>query len=104
MFLLILPFAVAVVAFFGETVLDGINFSTHFVAFSRRSLRADRNDSEMAAFLVVLAASCLGIAIYLVAADTYPNFWTALRFATFNVVSIATTTGYANTDYNIWLD
>ena len=31
-----------------------------------------------------------------------PRFWTALRFAAFNVVSIATTTGFSNTDYNLW--
>ncbi|OGA30047.1 MAG: potassium transporter Trk [Betaproteobacteria bacterium RIFCSPLOWO2_02_FULL_65_24] len=83
-------------------LIAGVNFSTHFVAFSRHSLGAYRHDSEMVAFLVVLAASCLGIATYLWAAGTYPSFVTALRYAAFNVVSIATTTGYANTDYNVW--
>ncbi len=33
---------------------------------------------------------------------TYADFWTALRYAAFNVVSIATTTGFANTDYALW--
>jgi trk system potassium uptake protein len=83
-------------------VLAGINYSTHFMAFSRHDFGAYRRDSEMAAFLVVLAASCLGIAVYLLLAGTYADFSTALRFAAFNVVSIATTTGFANTDYNIW--
>ena len=35
-------------------------------------------------------------------ADGRPRLGTALRFAAFNVVSIATTTGYANTDFNLW--
>ena len=34
--------------------------------------------------------------------DVYRDRGEALRYATFNVVSIATTTGYASTDYNQW--
>jgi trk system potassium uptake protein TrkH len=50
----------------------------------------------------VTLASCAGIAAYLAAKNTYPGYWEALRFAAFNVVSIATTTGFANADYNLW--
>jgi trk system potassium uptake protein TrkH len=32
----------------------------------------------------------------------YPDLLTSLRYASFNVVSIASTTGYASTDYNLW--
>jgi len=32
----------------------------------------------------------------------YEDFATALRFSAFNVVSVATTTGYANTDFAQW--
>ncbi len=42
------------------------------------------------------------VAIYLLYMGTYADFPTALRYAAFNVVSIATTTGFANTDYNLW--
>jgi trk system potassium uptake protein TrkH len=42
------------------------------------------------------------LAFYLWANGVYASFWTALRYASFNTVSIATTTGYANTDYNVW--
>jgi trk system potassium uptake protein TrkH len=34
--------------------------------------------------------------------DVYPSFDAALRDAAFNVVSIATTTGFATTDYALW--
>jgi trk system potassium uptake protein TrkH len=44
----------------------------------------------------------VGVAAYLAWVGTYPDFATALRFAAFNVVSVATTTGYANTDFNLW--
>lgn len=82
--------------------LAAINFATHFLAWHRRSLRAYRVDPEVRAFLAVLAASVVGIAAYLFWAGAYADFGSALRYAAFNVVSIATTTGYANTDYNQW--
>ena len=80
----------------------GINFSTHFSAMFGQSLRPYRRDPELLWFLAVLLASCAGIAAFLWLRGIYADFGTALRFATFNVVSIATTTGYASTDYNAW--
>ncbi|CAG0994707.1 Trk system potassium uptake protein TrkH [Rhodocyclaceae bacterium] len=86
----------------GFMLLAGINFATHFVAVHSRSLRPYRHDPEAGWFLVVTLGSVVAIAAYLVAMDTYGDFGTALRYAAFNVVSIATTTGFANTDYNLW--
>lgn len=83
-------------------LIAAINFATHFLAWHRRSLRAYRVDPEAKVFLAVAVASVLGIASYLVWAGVYPDFGTALRYAAFNVVSIATTTGYSNADFNLW--
>ena len=83
-------------------LVAGINFGTHFVAIQRRTLAPYGRDPEAGMFLLVILASCVGIAGYLYAMNTYPSFWQALRFASFNVVSIATTTGFSNTDYNLW--
>jgi trk system potassium uptake protein len=83
-------------------LIAAINFATHFLAWHRRSLRAYRVDPEAKAFIGVVVVSAVGVAAYLAWEGTYPDFGTALRFAAFNVVSIATTTGYANTDYNLW--
>ena len=52
--------------------------------------------------MLITLASCVGVALYLLAMNVYADFWTALRFASFNLVSIATTTGFSNTDYNGW--
>ncbi len=82
--------------------LAGMNFATHFMALRRRSLSFYWLDPEIRWYVGVMYASVLGIAAYLWLAGTYPDFVTALRFAAFNVVSIATTTGYANTDYAQW--
>jgi trk system potassium uptake protein TrkH len=82
--------------------LAGINFGTHFLAFRRRSVAPYRRDPEAGAYIAVLALSVLGIAYFLLANHVYPSFWTALRYSAFNVVSIATTTGYASTDFYQW--
>ena len=83
-------------------LIAAINFATHFLAWHRRSLGVYRVDPEAKVFLGVVAVSVLGIAAYLVWAEVYADYATALRFAAFNVVSIATTTGYANSDFNQW--
>jgi trk system potassium uptake protein TrkH len=83
-------------------LLAGINFATHFLAVHGRSLKPYGHDPEIFWYLVVVIGSVFGIALYLVYQGVYPDFGTALRFSAFNVVSIATTTGFANTDYALW--
>jgi len=80
----------------------GMNFATHFLALHGRSLRPYLRDPEVGWYFVVTLGSVVGIALYLTALDVYPDFNTAMRYSIFNVVSIATTTGFANTDYNLW--
>lgn len=82
--------------------LAGMNFATHFLAWRGRSLTPYRFDPEISGFLLVMYGSVIVIALYLWQAGTYAEFPTALRYSAFNVVSIATTTGYSNTDYNLW--
>ncbi len=83
-------------------LLAGMNFATHFVVLSGRSLRPYRSDPEAGWFLLVTLGSVVGIAAFLVFNDVYASFDEALRYAAFNVVSIATTTGFATTDYALW--
>ncbi|MDR2239696.1 MAG: TrkH family potassium uptake protein [Zoogloeaceae bacterium] len=82
--------------------LAGMNFATHFMAAQRRSLSFYRADPEVRWYLGVMYASVLGVAVYLWQTDTFPDFPAALRFAAFNVVSLATTAGFFNTDYALW--
>jgi trk system potassium uptake protein TrkH len=83
-------------------LIAGMNFATLFLAVRGRSLRPYLFDPEARYFLGVTLASVFGIALYLHWQETYPEFLTALRHALFNVVSIATTTGFASVDYNLW--
>ena len=83
-------------------LIAGINFGTHFLAFRRREFSPYAADSEAWLYLLVVIGSCFAIAWFLLGNHVYADYWTALRFASFNVVSIATTTGFASTDYDQW--
>ncbi len=83
-------------------LLAALNFVTHFLAFRQRSLAAYRYDPEVRGVLGLVIASCLGISLYVWQAGVYPEFLTALRHVSFNLVSIATDCGFASTDFNTW--
>lgn len=93
--------AIEVVAIIFMT-LAGINFATHFRMWQARSFAPWRSDSELPYYLAVLVASVLGITVFLWLKGVYPDLPTALRYAAFNTVSVATNTGYATTDYAQW--
>jgi trk system potassium uptake protein TrkH len=82
--------------------ISGINFATHFLLLRGGGLRVYRRDPEALAYIGLLAGSSLMIALFLMHGGVFDSFWTAMRYAAFNVVSVATTTGYATTDYNLW--
>ncbi|MGH8717592.1 MAG: TrkH family potassium uptake protein [Burkholderiales bacterium] len=83
-------------------LVGAMNFASHFLVFRNRSLNPYVRDPEAKWFLLITLGSCLMLALYLWQFQVYPDFWSALRFASFNTVSIATTTGHVNTDYNQW--
>jgi trk system potassium uptake protein TrkH len=83
-------------------VVAALNFSRHFLAFRSLSFRPYASDSEGKAVLTVLAGSVALVAGLLWADGTYPGFAQALRHSAFNVVSIATTTGFVTENYELW--
>ena len=83
-------------------LVAAVNFATHFLAWRRLRLRAYVVDPEAKVMLGVLLLAVLLVAGYLVLTGVYERFDVALRFSAFNVVSLATTTGYANTDFGRW--
>jgi trk system potassium uptake protein TrkH len=79
-----------------------VNFATHFLAWRGKSLKVYLRDAEAVAAVVLILLSCAGIAFFLWWGNVYPDFLTALRHASFNLVSIATDSGYASVDYAQW--
>ncbi len=83
-------------------LIAGMNFATHFLVWREKTLSPYRYDPEAGLFITIILVSCLMLTLYLWIMGVYPDLLTALRYASFNTVSVATTTGYSNTDYNLW--
>ncbi len=83
-------------------LLGGINFATHFLVWQRRTMAPYRTDPEVGTYLVVLALSSVMLAVYIWSHNVYADGLTALRYAAFNTISVATTTGFATVDYSLW--
>ena len=83
-------------------LLAAMNFATHFLAWRGKRLVPYLGDVESIATITLVLVSCLGIGIFLWWQGTYPGFWTALRHASFNLVSIATDCGFVSTDFSQW--
>jgi trk system potassium uptake protein TrkH len=83
-------------------IIAAMNFATHFLAVRGRTLGVYARDPEAKAIVAILSISCLLASVYLLVTGTYPDFWTSLRFASFNLITIATDSGYASTDFGQW--
>jgi trk system potassium uptake protein TrkH len=94
------PAIEAVLIFF--MVVAAMNFATHFAAWHGRSLRVYRLDPEARAVFFLLAASCVAVAFHVWREGVYPDYLTALRHVSFNLVSVATDCGYASQDFGRW--
>lgn len=80
----------------------GINFATHFTALRSRSFKAYIYCPEALPFLTLVLSSALLISVYLFLSGYYTSIEQAFRYGFFNTISVATTTGFANTDYSLW--
>ncbi len=82
--------------------LAGISFMRYFMVLRSRNLNPLVHDREIQAYLWVLVVSVVLIAGLLATQGVYGTWAEALRASAFHVLSLATTTGYASTDYATW--
>ena len=82
--------------------ISSLNFALHYVALQRASAQVYLRDPELKLFALLLLLISLLITVLLWQQDLYPDFWTALRYATFQAVSYTTTTGYGTADVYLW--
>ena len=82
--------------------LAGISFVRYFMVIRGLTLRPLVRDREIQMYVGVLAASITLLTLMLAAQGVYPTVAEAFRASAFHVVSVATTTGYASTDYSLW--
>ena len=93
------PAIEAICTFF--MVISAVNFGLHFFAWRQRTLRHYFQDPEFKFYLTILGGITLLAATVLIATETYAPA-ESIRKAVFEVVSIATTTGFATADFAQW--
>ena len=77
------------------------NFSLHFKALGRKP-SIYLKDPEWRAYALLLLGATLILTLCVWLEGNYHNPWTALRYSSFQAVSIMTTTGYTTADFEQW--
>lgn len=80
-------------------ILFGINFNLYFF-LKLKNWKGMLKNEELHVYLGVIAASAVIISINIV--GMYGNIVHAFRYASFQVVSVITTTGFVTADFNLW--
>lgn len=83
-------------------LLGGINFGLHFVAWRRASMAVYGGDSELRSFLRIVAAAAVLVTFMIWVGGDYATFGESFRYATFQVMSSITTTGFAVSGFDQW--
>jgi trk system potassium uptake protein TrkH len=82
--------------------LSGINFSLHFLAWRGKSVLGYINDSEFRTYTRGLLGLAIVVCLYLYVVDELRDLDDIVNRGLFQVVSIATTTGFTTTDFSAW--
>ncbi|MBO9480351.1 TrkH family potassium uptake protein [Salinisphaera sp. G21_0] len=94
------PMIISVAIFF--MLVAGINFALHFTAWRNKLLTHYIQDPEVKWFLAILGVVGLITVTTLYLSDTYP-LAKSFRYGLFEVVSVATTTGYtSSSSFSAW--
>lgn len=81
--------------------LSAIHFGVLYATLTGKRNNIFRSE-VVRTFIIMMLVISVVIAISLVAGGVYSNFGQAMRHASFQVVSISTTSGFATTDTNLW--
>jgi trk system potassium uptake protein TrkH len=82
--------------------IAGINFALHFTAWQRRGIKHYLNDPEFLFYSFILCSVSLVTVSVLYFSATYSNAFEAAIKGVFQVVSVATTTGFTTAEFSSW--
>jgi trk system potassium uptake protein TrkH len=83
-------------------LLGAINFGVHYAAFTQVSAAPYARNPEVRLFLWTVAVLIAFSAATLLATGAYQDGPRALRDATFQVISVITSTGFTTADFSTW--
>ncbi len=81
-------------------LLFGVNFSLYYSAL-KGNIKAVLRDAELRFYLGTVAVAVLLITVNIINVN-HQSLGEAIRYSTFQVSSIITTTGFATTDFTLW--
>lgn len=84
------------------TVVAGISFNEHFIAWRTLQLSRYGKDTQTRVFLFLLLAFIAVTTVVLYGTRTYETVAEALRFASFEVITVFTTNGFMIADFSVW--
>jgi trk system potassium uptake protein len=82
--------------------LGGIGFTLHYRAIIRRNPKPLLQSPEVRLYAALMLAATVIIGISLYTNDIYDRFGDVVRYASFQAVSIMTTTGFGTADFDAW--
>jgi trk system potassium uptake protein len=82
-------------------LISGVNFALHFFAWQHKSPKHYFQDSEFRFYIAMLAVIGLITVLFLFFSGIY-NLQDSVFKGLFEVVSIATTTGFSSADFSVW--
>ena len=83
-------------------IIAGVNFALHFTAWQQKKITHYFLDSEFQFYAFILAAISLITIIMLSTFEVYATIEETIIKGTFQVISFATTTGFATAEYSSW--
>lgn len=85
-------------------LLAAINFGVHFTVWHRRSPAHYLHDPEARSFVLIVIGMVALVSSVLLIEGPYNSFWHSMQDATFEVVSVVTSTGFGTVDFTHWPD
>lgn len=85
-------------------LLAAINFTVHFSVWHNQNILLYFKDPEALAFIKFVIVVVLVVSFMLLLEGEYTNLFSGIQDATFEVVSLVTSTGFAKVDFSHWPD
>jgi len=83
-------------------VLGSLNFALHFMAWTQWNMRRYWDDIQSKIFLLIVLFLTTICFLVLMLKGVYTDFWTALRYSSFQLISMISTTGFLTADFSQW--
>ncbi|MDW7683809.1 MAG: TrkH family potassium uptake protein [Bacillota bacterium] len=84
-------------------IMSGTNFALYYLAFKRKNIVEFFKDKEFKVYLSIIATYIFIITLN-IKGQVFNTVQESFRYASFQVASIITTTGYTTTNFDLWPD